>query len=122
MLEPFTITTAVAALEDLRGRLACTRPIAWPDDAGWDDGTEPDWLDGFIAYWRDLYDWPAQERALNGFKHYRAKVDGTELHLIHEKGAGPDPLPLILTHGYPDSFYRFYFLGFYSEKQEVNSC
>ena len=24
-----------------------------------------------------------------------------------QRGKGPNPFPLILTHGYPDSFYRF---------------
>jgi pimeloyl-ACP methyl ester carboxylesterase len=34
-------------------------------------------------------------------------VDGVGIHFIHERGKGPRPFPLILTHGYPDSFYRF---------------
>ena len=108
MLEPFTIAVADAELEELRQRLERTRPTVWPDDTGWDDGTDPAWLASFLDYWRDRYDWRAQEAALNRFTHYRTTVDGTRLHLIVEKGAGPNPLPLLLTHGYPDSFYRFY--------------
>jgi microsomal epoxide hydrolase len=108
MLDPFTIAVADAELEDLRRRLDRTRPISWPDDAGWDDGTDPAWLGSLLSYWRDQYDWRAQEAALNGFRHYRTTVDGTRLHLIVEKGVGPNPLPLVLTHGYPDSFYRFH--------------
>jgi pimeloyl-ACP methyl ester carboxylesterase len=38
----------------------------------------------------------------------RGEVDGSQLHVIHEKGRGSSPLPLVLTHGYPDSFFRFY--------------
>ena len=34
-------------------------------------------------------------------------MDGIGIHFIHERGKGPNPFPLILTHGYPDSFYRF---------------
>jgi len=30
------------------------------------------------------------------------------IHFIHERGKGPNPLPLILTHGWPDSFYRMH--------------
>src|SRR5207302_4970015 len=30
------------------------------------------------------------------------------IHFIHERGKGPNPLPLVLTHGWPDSFYRMY--------------
>jgi pimeloyl-ACP methyl ester carboxylesterase len=29
------------------------------------------------------------------------------LHFIYERGRGPRPLPIVLTHGYPDSFARF---------------
>jgi hypothetical protein len=34
-------------------------------------------------------------------------VDVIGLHFIHERGKGSNPFPIILTHGYPDSFYRF---------------
>jgi microsomal epoxide hydrolase len=108
MLEPFTICVADTELDDLRRRLKRTRPVAWPDDAGWEDGTDADWLTGLLDYWREGYDWRAQEAALNRFSHFRASIDGTRLHLIVEKGAGPDPFPIILTHGWPDSFFRFY--------------
>jgi Epoxide hydrolase N terminus len=32
-------------------------------------------------------------------------VDDIGLHFIHERGKGSNPFPIILTHGYPDSFY-----------------
>ena len=35
-------------------------------------------------------------------------MDGVEIHLIHERGKGPDPTPLLLLHGWPDSFYRYH--------------
>ena len=47
------------------------------------------------------------KRALNQFAHFRTKLDDIAIHFIHERGKGPHPFPLILTHGYPDSFYRF---------------
>jgi len=68
----------------------------------------PSYLRDLIGYWREGFDWRKQEAMLNRFPHYRGEVDGTQLHLIHQKGRGPAPLPLILTHGYPDSFFRFY--------------
>ena len=84
MLEPFTISIADAALDDLRRRLERARPLAWPDDAGWDDGTDPAWLAGFLDDWRDGYDWRAQEAALNRFRHFQTEVDGTRPHFIVE--------------------------------------
>jgi pimeloyl-ACP methyl ester carboxylesterase len=45
--------------------------------------------------------------ALNQFAHFKTEVDGVGIHFIHQRGKGPRPFPLILTHGYPDLFYRF---------------
>jgi pimeloyl-ACP methyl ester carboxylesterase len=33
-----------------------------------------------------------------------ATIDNQEIHFVHVQGNGPDPLPLILTHGWPGSF------------------
>ena len=61
-----------------------------------------------IDYWRKYYDWQKQEALLNRFNQFEATIDRTKLHLIHEKGRGATPIPIILTHGYPVSFFRFY--------------
>jgi pimeloyl-ACP methyl ester carboxylesterase len=95
-------------LQDLKERLARTR---WPDEmrnAGWRYGTNLKYLKGLVDYWQNKYDWRAQEKNLNRFNHFRADVDGTGIHFIHELGKGPNPIPIILTHGWPDSFYRFH--------------
>lgn len=103
-VRPFTIRVADEVLADLRRRLAATR---WPDaveDAGWDYGTNEDYLKGLVAYWRDDFDWRAQEATLNHFAQYRADIDSVGVHFVHERGRGPHPLPLIITHGWPSSF------------------
>jgi pimeloyl-ACP methyl ester carboxylesterase len=107
MLSPFKIETPTSVLDDLRGRLQSSRlPANGAED--WNAGTSPAYLRELVAYWRDGFDWRVQETLLNRFHHFRTDVDGTGLHLIHEKGRGSSLLPLILTHGYPDSFFRFY--------------
>jgi len=30
-----------------------------------------------------------------------------DIHFVHQRGTGPDPFPLILTHGWPSSFLEF---------------
>ncbi len=61
-----------------------------------------------VAYWRDRFDWRAQERSLNRLANFRATLkDGARIHFIHERGRGPHPLPIVLTHGFPDSVIRF---------------
>ena len=33
---------------------------------------------------------------------------GIDLHFIHEEGRGPNPLPLLLSHGWPGSVWEFH--------------
>jgi microsomal epoxide hydrolase len=103
---PFQIAVPESTLEDLKRRLAHTR---WPDSvagAQWDYGTNLDYLRELVEYWRTKFDWRAQERELNRFAQFRTEIDGFGLHFIHERGKGPAPLPILLSHGWPDSFTR----------------
>jgi pimeloyl-ACP methyl ester carboxylesterase len=105
---PFRLTTAEVTLDSLRERLRGARwPGALLEDAGWDLGTDPDYLHELAAYWADEFDWSAQEAALNELPHYRATVDGVGIHFIHVPAATGSGLPLVLSHGWPDSFWRF---------------
>jgi pimeloyl-ACP methyl ester carboxylesterase len=106
MIEPFRIAVSDAQLDELTSRLRATRLAPGPVD-DWEEGINTAYLAQLIVYWRDRYDWRAQESSLNRFSQFRTDVDGTSIHVIHERGRGPSPLPLILTHGFPDSFYRF---------------
>jgi pimeloyl-ACP methyl ester carboxylesterase len=104
----FQIKVSQPVLTDLEKRLKQTR---WPDEvigANWDYGTNLAYLKELVAYWQNDFDWREQEKMLNEFKHFKVDVDGFNLHFIHEHGKGPHPTPLLLTHGWPDSFYRFY--------------
>jgi len=107
--EPFAPVTARAAIDDLRARLRATR---WPDapaDAGWSLGTDVAYLRELVAYWADGFDWPAQEAALNRLPRFRAPVGGLGIHFVHARAVAPvgPTLPLVLSHGWPDSFWRY---------------
>jgi microsomal epoxide hydrolase len=118
-VQPFDVTIPDAVLEDLSTRLASTRVL--PDEAGaaaevdsvplaagdWDAAIRPAYLGALLEYWRAGFDWRSQEAALRRFSHYTASLGGTLVHFIHQRGLGDQPLPLILTHGFPDSFLRF---------------
>ncbi len=60
------------------------------------------------AYWRDGFDWRAQERLLNALPQVLVPIGGVHVHCVHVRGRGPEPLPLIATHGWPSSFYEFH--------------
>jgi pimeloyl-ACP methyl ester carboxylesterase len=46
----------------------------------------------------------ANRNGSNLLAHYRANIDGLGVHFVHERGNGPAPLPIVLTHGFPSSF------------------
>jgi pimeloyl-ACP methyl ester carboxylesterase len=106
--KPFTIKIADDILADLHARLARVR---WPDNipgAGWQYGTDLAYLKQLVDYWRDHYDWRAQETRLNTFRHFTVPLHGIDLHFIHQPGVGPEPLPLLLLHGWPGSVWEFH--------------
>jgi len=105
-IRSFQVDIQQTVLDDLHQRLARTR---WPDeieDAGWDYGTNLNYLKMLVAYWQNQFDWRMQETLLNQFAHFRAQIDGFGIHFIHERGKGPKPLPIIITHGWPSSFFE----------------
>lgn len=107
--EPFVSRTAPEAIEDLRARLRATRWPDAPEDAGWSLGTDLDYLRELVAYWADGFDWPAQEAALARLPRFRAGVGGLGIHFVHAQAVAPagPVLPLVLCHGWPDSFWRY---------------
>ena len=107
-VESFRIAVPDEVLQDLKERLLRTRFSGEIPGADWDYGTNLDYLKELVDYWINHFDWRAQERLINGFSHFKAPVDGQGVHFIHEKGQGPNPLPLIITHGWPGSFFEMY--------------
>ncbi|MDY9926924.1 epoxide hydrolase [Methanosarcina sp.] len=106
--KPFTINIPRRQLADLKYRLKATR---WPDEvrgAGWDYGANLDYMKELVDYWQHKYDWRIEEKKLNRFDQFTAHIDGMDVHFVHEHGKGPNPTPIILTHGWPGSFYEFY--------------
>jgi microsomal epoxide hydrolase len=104
---PFELHVPDAVLADLRERLARTR---WPDEpplAPWSTGASVEYLRELVEYWRTRFDWRAQEAKLNRFRQFTVLLAGIELHFIHEPGRGPDPVPLLLSHGWPGSIVEF---------------
>lgn len=106
-MKSFEIAIPQAVLDDLNERLARTRLIDPLPGEPWASGTDRAWLQDLCAYWRDGFDWRAQERALNRLEHFRTTIDGQELHLVHARSKHADALPLLLTHGWPGSVLEF---------------
>lgn len=108
VIEPFRLQVDDAVLDDLRERLARTRLPSQLDDAGWEYGCDTTYLAELIAYWRDAYDWRAQEARLNEFPQYMTTAsDGSPLHFLHVRSPHPEAVPLLLCHGWPATPFEF---------------
>ena len=64
------------------------------------------WLGALLADWQ-AFSVPRFQARLDGLTHLRASVDGHLVHLVHMPGRGPDPMPLLLAHGWPGSFCEY---------------
>jgi len=104
---PFQLHVPDEAIADLRERLARTR---WPDQAPgepWAYGTPVDDLQRLVAHWHNGFDWRAQEARLNAYPQFKVALHGIDLHYLHVPGRGPNPYPLLLSHGWPGSVFEF---------------
>ena len=100
---PFRIQVPDAVLRDLKSRLERARFADEFPDAGWDYGTNLNYIQSLMTYWRDRYDWRAQERHLNRFSQFKTNIGGLDIHFIHQKSTDPNAQPLLLLNGWPSS-------------------
>ncbi len=107
-VRPFRLAVPDSVLDDLRQRLSRTRLPDEPPLEPWSTGTSVTYLSRLLDYWRDGFDWRAQEARLNAFHHFTVPLAGIDLHFIHEHGKGPKPMPLLLSHGWPGSVLEFH--------------
>jgi len=104
---PFRIDVPDAELDELRNRLRNTR---WPEAepvGDWSQGVPRGWLEELCRHWADGYDWRATERRLNEIPQFRTDIDGLGIHFLHARSLRGNPIPVLLTHGWPGSFLEF---------------
>lgn len=108
-LEPqsFEVAIADSELSDLESRLANWRAAADFANDDWRYGVNGSYLAELVDYWHKGYDWRAQEAKMNAFDHFRVEIEGIPIHYLHARGTGPAPMPIVLTHGWPWTFWDF---------------
>ena len=103
---PFRVAIPEAALTDLKERLAMSR---FPHDTagGWAHGQSVDLMRELAAAWQG-FDWRAAEGRLNAYPQFTTRIDGQTIHFVHVKSKEPGAFPLILTHGWPSTYFEYY--------------
>jgi pimeloyl-ACP methyl ester carboxylesterase len=102
-IRPFEVHVPDEDLVDLQRRIAATR---WPSKelvADRSQGVQLATSQELARYWASDYDWRACEAELNALPQFTTEIDGVDIHFIHVRSPHPDPLPLIITHGWPGS-------------------
>ena len=106
-ITPFRIDAPQSDLQDLHSRLAAARwPAALPG-TGRSRGIPLDELRELADYWRNGFDWRAQEARLNAYPQFVTEIEGQPVHFLHARSGQPDALTLVLTHGFPSSVAEF---------------
>jgi pimeloyl-ACP methyl ester carboxylesterase len=105
-IRPFRIDIPQADLDDLHDRLGRAR---WSRDltGGWERGVPASYLRPLAEYWRDEFDWRAEEARLNELPQFVTTIDRQQIHFVHVRSAVPDARPLLMAHGWPSSFVEF---------------
>jgi pimeloyl-ACP methyl ester carboxylesterase len=108
LITPFEVEISESCLEDLRRRLAATR---WPDAEtcdDWNQGMPLGYTQELARYWLEDYDWWRFQQKLNGWPQFKTEIEGLDIHFIHRESPREDALPLIISHGWPDSVAGFH--------------
>ena len=106
-IRPFVAQLATARLDDLRARLQQAR---WPDVIGEDDwryGVPQAWLREMCDYWVNTWDWAEVAAEINRYPHFMADIEGVSIHFMHIRSDRPNATPLLLSHGWPWTFWDF---------------
>ena len=117
-IQPFRIAISQADLDDLADRLARTRwanelpldtsgPQHGPVPPGWQYGVPVGYVTDLVNHWQHRYDWRGWEARLNAYPQFTTTIDGQSIHFVHVRSPEPDATPLILTHGWPNSFLEY---------------
>jgi pimeloyl-ACP methyl ester carboxylesterase len=102
-IRPFRVDFSEEELADLRRRISATK---WPDlDTVADEsrGVRLATMQKLARYWETEYDWRQCEARLNALPNFITEIDGLDIHFIHVRSKEQNALPIIITHGWPDS-------------------
>ena len=105
-LTPYQIRIDPTRLTLLDERLATT---LWPNvPAGVDGhGIAVDRVRELVTYWRETFQWSDFAGSFDQFEHLIHDDGDFPVHLVRARVSQPTGLPIVLLHGWPDTFLRY---------------
>ena len=110
MIKPFKVDISDNELQEIYTKVKNYPWHEMPDDGGWGYGTNLEYMKEISNYWVKDFDWRKHEAEINKFSNFKTNVDNVDIHFIHEKGSGSNPIPLLLMHGWPGSIVEFLYI------------
>ncbi|KAK5988592.1 Putative epoxide hydrolase [Cladobotryum mycophilum] len=109
-IKPFNVSVPDSSIQLLKNKLAAA---TFPDEVDFSD----DWSYGatlsdvrrLAQYWKDGFDWRAQEERINRMAQFTTTIDvegfgGLNIHFVHQRSSRSGSIPLLFVHGWPGSF------------------
>lgn len=106
-MKEFNIHFDEKQIEELRERINKARLPKVMNNQNWNLGTEHDYLQSLLEYWCNGYDWYRKEKELNQYPQFTCEIDDLTIHFFYIRSSKKGAKPLLLTHGWPDSFLRY---------------
>ena len=107
MIKTFKIEIPDKEIHDIYDKIKKYPWHEMPEDGGWEYGTNLSYMKEISNYWIKDFNWKRHEEKINKFSNFTTEVNGIDIHFIHEKGSGSNPIPLLLMHGWPGSVFEF---------------
>jgi epoxide hydrolase len=120
-IHPFVIDIPQSDVDELLDRLRGTRwanelpsseleaiPPSGPFPPTWSYGVPLAYVQPLVERWRSDYDWREWESELNRYPHFTTVIDGQNVHFVHIRSANADATPLLLAHGWPNTFVEYW--------------
>jgi len=108
MIKPFKINISNDVLESIYNKVKKYPWHEMPNDGDWQYGTNLNYMKEISKYWVNEFNWRKHETEINKFSNFKTIINDIDLHFIHEKGSGLNPMPLLLCHGWPGSIVEFF--------------
>lgn len=106
-VKEFQIRFDEVQLDDLRERIDRVRLPQALKGEPWRLGTDDVYLRSLLDDWVNSYDWSEREAELNQWTQFTVPIGEQTVHFFHVKWGRKDAIPVLLTHGWPDSFFRY---------------